>query len=478
MSLKHLEVEVDILQINAYVTVTPGTTALGAPNLNEVPTGEQILAELRAQGVVFGLRFEALEALIKEQRWGEKTLAAQGLEAQHGENGRVEYFFARNGKPQPKLLEDGHVDYRELGLIQMIKKDDLLARIIPPTEGTPGTTVLGRNIPARPGDAALIKAGHNTYFRDPEKHELCAQETGSVSLVRGVITVENSCVIESDVDFSTGNLNFPGDVIIKGDVKTGFSVKAGGKIEVRGIVEDGRIECRGDLLIRGGFHGSGKGFVRCGGEAHVKFIENQTLEADGSVYIAEGLLHARVISKNKVFLTSNRGILLGGFVAARSGIIVKTLGNTQYLPTVVEILPREDFYPVLNKLESSITLLQVEITRMQQNLTRVNGTRAASREERQALEAEKVRIYDNHVKMKSDLLKLVADLNTHRAKLNDPPAAGMVQILRKAFPGVKITQGDIEFDLKQEYGKTVFKGCGTEIEALSPEAVADENFTW
>jgi hypothetical protein len=54
----------------------------------------------------------------------------------------------------------------------------------------------------------------------------------------------------------------------------------------------------------------------------------------------------------------------------------------------------------------------------------------------------------------------------------------MVQILRKAYPGVKISMGEIEYDLKQNFGKTVFKGCGSEIVALSPEAVADENFTW
>ena len=33
--------------------------------------------------------------------------------------------------------------------------------------------------------------------------------------------------VATDVDYHSGNIDFPGDVIIQGDVKDGFAVKAG-----------------------------------------------------------------------------------------------------------------------------------------------------------------------------------------------------------------------------------------------------------
>jgi uncharacterized protein (DUF342 family) len=478
MALKRFDVDVDVFQINAYIIVNPSVGELSAHGLQEPLTVDQIIAALRGQGVVFGLRQDAIEALLSEKRWGEKILVAQGVKPLHGDDGRVEYFFSLGEKPQPKILDDGRVDYRELGLVQMVKKDDLLARLIPPTSGSQGTTVLGRIMPPRPGEAAILKGGQNTYFRDPEKQELCAQETGSVSIIRGVVSVEKTCVIEGDVDFSTGNLDFPGDVIVKGDVKAGFKIRADGKIEIRGIVEDARIESRGDILIRGGFQGSGKGLIRCGGDVHVKFVENQSVEAVGSVYIGEGLLNARIFADDKIFVTNKRGIALGGNLLARRGIIVKALGSPNYMPTVAEILPQETSYPILNNLEIEITLLQAELTALKQVLAKVNHTHATDHDERLALEAEKVKIYDRMDQIKSELPKILAELNSFREKLGSPPPGGTIQVLNKVHPGVKIIMDGLEYELKQDREKTVFKYARTEVVALTPESVVDEDFTW
>jgi len=45
-------------------------------------------------------------------------------------------------------------------------------------------------------------------------------------LEKGTIEVSEYLEIEGDVDYNTGNIEFPGIVIIKGDVKPGFVVRA------------------------------------------------------------------------------------------------------------------------------------------------------------------------------------------------------------------------------------------------------------
>ena len=49
--------------------------------------------------------------------------------------------------------------------------------------------------------------------------------------------VSNTLEIDQNVDFSTGNIDFPGNVIVHRSVKDCFTVKARDDIEVRGLIE-------------------------------------------------------------------------------------------------------------------------------------------------------------------------------------------------------------------------------------------------
>ena len=61
--------------------------------------------------------------------------------------------------------------------------------------------------------------------------------------------------IPANVDFSTGDINFLGDVCIHGDICSGFTVRAIGNITVGGVVEACTVEAR--AALRPGPHGAG-----------------------------------------------------------------------------------------------------------------------------------------------------------------------------------------------------------------------------
>ena len=337
MSSDPIKVDVDPSGMRAFVTVNPASEAVSEED--QLPIfPETILRELKEAGVTNGIDEEAIRAIVAEKKWGERVEVARGKPPVQGEDGSVEYFFETDPKPHPRELDGNRVDYREIDLINDVAKDALLARRIPPKPGRIGMTVQGDAVEGRNGKEVFIKAGLNTYFADGKDLELRAATTGSVSLRAGVVHVENVLTAKDGVNFASGNIDFPGDVVIDGDVMTGFSVRSGGKVEVRGVVEDACLEARGNVLVKGGFKGSGRGKIRAGGDVFVKFVENQSVEAEGSVHIGNTCVHARINAGDKIELSTGSGAVIGGHLRAKQAIIAKVLGNNLYASTTVEIM--------------------------------------------------------------------------------------------------------------------------------------------
>ena len=81
--------------------------------------------------------------------------------------------------------------------------------------------------------------------------------------------------VNGDVDLSTGNIEFVGNVIVRGSVQTGFFVKAGGDVEITGTVSGGIVEGK-DVVIRMGIIGMQNGYVSAVQDLQAKFIQNAT----------------------------------------------------------------------------------------------------------------------------------------------------------------------------------------------------------
>ena len=137
--------------------------------------------------------------------------------------------------------------------------------MVHPTEGEPGYTVLNQEIPAKSGKAVPLPKGRNTEI-NAEGDALVALMAGHVEFTGHNFQVKPVLDIAGNVDFSTGNIKFLGDVNIKGDVLTGFTVRAMGSIWVGGVIEAGStVEAGGDLTVVKGILGDGSKI----GRAHV-----------------------------------------------------------------------------------------------------------------------------------------------------------------------------------------------------------------
>ncbi|MHB8170450.1 MAG: DUF342 domain-containing protein, partial [Thermincolia bacterium] len=215
-------------------------------------TIEQAMAALTEAGVVYGINEEKVRKGIEMSHVSEKMKVANGLPVVNGVDAKIDYKFNIMGiEVHPKELADGRADFYNLNLIQNVVQGQILAVKSPSTQGTDGMTVTGQPLVAKPGKDKLIKAGKNTELMDNDT-TLIAIAAGHVLYSSGKVGVYPVFEVNGDVDFTSGNIDFVGSVIIKGSVRQGFSVKAAGDVEVNGNIGGGAVFAGGHIKVKDG----------------------------------------------------------------------------------------------------------------------------------------------------------------------------------------------------------------------------------
>ena len=137
-------------------------------------TVEAMRQALKDEHVVYGIDEELLEEIAANKLYDKIFTVASGYAAVDGENGRVNNLFDTDKKLVPRKLEDGSVDYRDLGLIVNVRVNDLICEIVPETQGEEGMNVYGQVIAPRPGRPPLVPQGSNTVLSaDGRKVQCC-----------------------------------------------------------------------------------------------------------------------------------------------------------------------------------------------------------------------------------------------------------------------------------------------------------------
>jgi uncharacterized protein (DUF342 family) len=158
-----------------------------------------------------------------------------------------------------------------------------------------------------------------------------AVASGEVSLSGGRIEVNRVHRVQGDVDYSVGNIDFNGTVIIQGTIKNGFTVRAEGDVVVGGNIEGADVQCGGDLTVSGGI--VGKSYVKASGRVRALFVENARVLCQKSVFVDRAIMHSLVIAGDRVGVTGDPGVIVGGVVRAGKVIEAQTIGSKIGTPT-------------------------------------------------------------------------------------------------------------------------------------------------
>jgi uncharacterized protein (DUF342 family) len=265
------------------------------------PKPDDINGALVASEVTYGVnekRVSALcTALAKGPVKGFAIPVAQGLAPAPPEDGKAEFSFpylSRVGALQP----DGSIDFKDRNLFPPVDKDALLVERIAPKSGTEGKTVRTELIATSDPDDVELEPGEGVRVEgEGSAQKLFADIDGGasvqvtelkveeVSIKRFTLSVRPVAQITGDVNYETGNLDFKGNVEIKGSVTAGFKVKSTGDISVAGSVEAGAtVECGGSVSVGQGIVGD-ETQIDAGGDLSAKFIQEAQVTAGGEILI-------------------------------------------------------------------------------------------------------------------------------------------------------------------------------------------------
>ena len=223
---------------------------------------EELINDLKFKRICFGIHDDVIDSFFKDKKYCTDYIIADGEKPVEGCDGRIDYLFNTNPDTRPALREDGTVDFFNLQIISSCKEGDVVARLTLAEHGKNGRDVFGKEVQPREVFEPKFSYGHNLKVSD-DGLELISELSGNVTLVDDKVFVSNIYEV-NDVDTSTGNIEYDGDVHVAGSVKAGFSVKASGNVDVKGVVEGAYVEAGGDIIITRGMNGMSRGKLVAG----------------------------------------------------------------------------------------------------------------------------------------------------------------------------------------------------------------------
>lgn len=302
---------------------------------NTVFTKDELLAALDKEKIVYGIIDSAIEKLAQRPIFNIRIKVAEATAPIDGEDGVVKLLVKKDADYKPEYSEDQTVDYKNLDYFQMVTKGQVLCEITKETSGMDGTDVHGQVIPAHKGRKPIVPAGKNTSLNADET-ELIADCDGIIKFIN-TITIDEMMHIRKNIDFSTGNINFPGDVTIDGDVSSGFSVKAGGNLIIKGVVEDAKIEAAGNVVIAKGIYGGNTGDVIVGKDLRCNYIENAILHVEGDITV-DYIIDGKITCHGNIYLSGSKELIVGGEIQLSGELVARDIGNDREYPTIIRIL--------------------------------------------------------------------------------------------------------------------------------------------
>lgn len=305
---------------------------------------DMLVQALKENDIEFGVDEALLDRLVEDaDRYFHLFFVAEGVPPVHGKDGYVIDRFPRSKKREMTVNEAGQVDYSELNIVNNADQGDVICQIVEPTQGVHGRNIFDKELTARDGKKATVPKGRNTELSE-DGSLLIATKPGHVEFDGRNFQVKPVMDIGKNVDYSTGNINFLGDIHVHGDVCSGFTVRAMGNVTVDGVVEASTIEAGGDLVVVKGVKGNNQAVIKACGSIYAKYLESSIVCAKEELQ-TDCIINCSVYSDGQIQACSGRGIIIGGKIRAAGEVKANIIGSKSEPLTSIILggQPSDDF---------------------------------------------------------------------------------------------------------------------------------------
>lgn len=273
--------------------------------------------------------------LVQDPQAVVETVVAEGVPAVHGVDGRFELCDAlvERRRKLAEESEEGDSDHYARSAFIIVEEGEHLGRVKRHTEAQDGQDVRGKIIKATPGRPCQMKFDDSVEVHPDGA--VTSRRKGRLEHNAQSLSVDAVLEVAESVDFSTGNVSFPGDVSIRKGVKDCFIVEAGGNLEIVELVEAATIRAERSIILHRGMAGRGKGEIFAGGDLEARYLDG--------VQIVVG--HDLVVQKELTNCSTSVGRSIdapgctvnGGELRLRFGGRVKALGGEAETETSIAI---------------------------------------------------------------------------------------------------------------------------------------------
>ena len=415
-------------QLESYLNIDP------PQNGGAEPTFESLKAAVANRNVIYGINFVKLKVIAQNRIYSKNITIAQGVAPVNGIDGTYSFQFRVEKSLKPKMRPDGTVDYHNLNLIENVKKGQVLCTINLPTKGTPGTAVTGAPLLPVDGKDVPNLAGKNTELNE-NGTAILASINGYVEYTSNKIIVYDVLYIQENVDNSTGDVKFIGNIIVKGMVLPGFVVEAGGNIEINGTVESATLKADANIILRSGVTGSE---IHCGGDLTSRFIENCKALVKGDIK-AENIISSNIKCGKSLRIVGTNAKILGGDCLVGQDIAAHVIGSSSGIKTNLELGTDTSIIEKQQEILLQIPELEKQLHNLKSLISLMRQLEAVNRltpEKKLALDAALFSHESNTQLLeskKSELAEIIESIATK--------GYGKIICTGTIFPGTKVTMG-------------------------------------
>lgn len=318
----------------------------------EMLTLSNLLTLCKENQVSYGIiGDQAIESWIKTSKSRQTGLTiAMGVESVPPEDGLVKYLFETDYANPGKIMDDGRIDFRDRGEIPYVNQGDILAEKRQPVMGKPGITVSGDPIEVSEPEDPVFLADSGTQLSEDGLSIIAATSGQPWVDALGNVSVNPELMIDGDVDYETGNVDFNGNILIKGMIKEGFSVK--GTNVTAEEIQGGQINIIGDLYISGGITDA---VIESRGSVHAKFINNSAVDAFGSLIIQKEIIDSQILVSGAC--ENHAGHIISSTINAKKGIEACNIGTESSPSSTLMVGMNTHIETHTHKIEESLNSL-------------------------------------------------------------------------------------------------------------------------
>jgi uncharacterized protein (DUF342 family) len=465
------------------------------PNFGGNPiTLANVQQALKDRGVIYGIIATDAIAAVLEKGRVEDFVIAQGLEPISGIDAKFLNFVPVINRT-PHVDKQNLVDYRELGDILTVHKDDVLMQRIPAIKGTLGYNVAGEELDVGGIDTPFSADQRGICINPEDSNQLIATITGQpISVPNGVIV--SPVLTLQNVDLTSGNIRFDGSIFITGDVEDGMLVHSIEDITIEGDVSNAKIECNGNLTIKGcvtgnseltvdgdikieggvmGTKTAGKNIgdsnpsmiretkIVARGSINVSFAENFNIEAGGDIIITKHSINSQLLAGNKILLggkNSKKSSIIGGITWAMLLVKAAIFGSDSGIKTRVNAGSN----PYVQRRISQIGDILLQNADEQQNLHKILAYIAEHPDKGSPEILQRL----HHT-----LSKMIIDAEIYQTELKELKANmaiiedAKIVCERSVYTGTEIKINNAAWTAEEQRGKSVFTSLMRKISVAS-----------